>query len=136
MTRTILALILLASPALAGETISGPARARDGDTLVVAGVPVRLNGVASPEMSEPGGPEATAAMVRMIAGRIVTCDLSGARTHDRIVGVCYVGGQDIGAAIIAAGDARECPRYSGGRYRGVETVASRTLPLPAYCTPR
>lgn len=121
--------------ALAGERISGSARARDGDTLVVAGTPVRLQGVAAPELSEPGGHEATEAMARMIAGRMVTCDLTGERTHDRMVGVCYVDGVDLGAAIVAAGLARDCARYSGGRYQSVETAASRGLPLPGYCRP-
>lgn len=139
MTRTFilcLLLLALASPALAGETISGPARARDADTLVVAGIPVRLNGVAAPELSEPGGAEATAAMVRMIAGRIVTCELNGQRTHDRMVGICYVDGVDVGEAIIAAGFARDCPRFSKGRYQHAETEASRRQPFPAYCRPR
>lgn len=133
MIRLTALLFLLSSPALAGETISGSARARDADTLVVAGIPVRLSGVAAPELSEPGGHEATAAMVRMIAGKLVTCDLTGERTHDRMVGICYVDGVDLGAAIIAAGHARECPRYSRGRYAAVEVAASRRLPLPAYC---
>lgn len=136
MIRTVLALILLSSHALAGETISGSARARDGDTIVVAGVPVRLNGVAAPERSEPGGHEATEAMVRMITGKLVTCDLTGERTHDRMVGVCYVDGVDLGAAIIGAGHARDCPAFSAGRYAAVEVAASRTLPLPDYCVRR
>jgi len=136
MTRILAALLLLASPALAGERIAGAALVRDGDTVVVDGTPVRLNGVAAPEKHEPGGHEATEAMVRMIAGRLVTCDLNGQRTHDRMVGVCYVDGVDLGAMIIGAGRARDCPRFSGGRYAAVDTDASRALPLPDYCIPR
>jgi len=144
MIRAAALLILLATPALAGERISGPVtHVRDADTIVVGSVPVRLSGVAAPEYnarnperSEPGGAEATAAMVQIVAGRIVTCDLSGERTHDRMVGVCYVDGVDLGAAIVAAGFARDCPRFSGTRYAAAEVDASRALPLPGYCTPR
>jgi hypothetical protein len=51
--------------------------------------------------------------------------------------VCYLDdGTDIGAAIITEGLARDCPRYSGGRYEVYETEKSRTLPLPGYCRRR
>jgi endonuclease YncB( thermonuclease family) len=41
----------------------------------------------------------------------ITCELTGERTDDREVGVCYDSeGKDIGAAIIAAGLARDCAR--------------------------
>lgn len=131
MTRAILLFCLLAFPALAGERIKGPATVRDADTIVVSGVPVRLNGVAAPELSEPLGREGKRAMQSIISGRAVTCDLTGERTYDRVVGVCYVDGVDIGAMIISLGLARDCPRYSGGRYAAVE--ANTDLPVPRYC---
>ena len=134
MTPIIAALILLATPVIAGEQITGPVtHIRDGDTIEVAGVPIRLNGVAAPETHEPGGQEATAAMARMVDGKTVTCDLNGERSHDRRVGICYLDGHDIGAAIIGLGVARDCPRYSGGRYAAVERPEAADLPLPAYC---
>lgn len=132
--RWIAALLcLIALPANAGERIEGSVSVRDGDTIVVAGVPVRLNGVAAPEKSESGGFQATAEMVRLTTGTTVVCDLSGARSHDRWVGICYVGGRDVGAAIIAAGLARDCPRFSGGRYASIERPEAASLPLPKYC---
>jgi len=74
-------------------------------------VPVRLNGVAAPELNEPVGQEAKQFMVELVAGKAVRCDLNGERTYDRVVGVCYLNEQDIGASIIAAGlvSAIQCP---------------------------
>lgn len=115
----------------AGDRIEGPATVRDGDTIVVGNIPIRLQGVAAPEKHEPGGSEATGAMVKLVAGKTVTCNLTGERTHDRHVGICYVDGRDIGEMIIALGLARDCPRFSRGRYAAVEV--NRALPLPHYC---
>jgi hypothetical protein len=46
--------------------------------------------------------------------------LNGERTHDRCVGVCYLEGVDISAEMVRRGVARDCPRFSGGRYRVIE----------------
>ena len=127
------ALVLAAKP----RTIEGMVtKVRDGDTFIVDGLPVRLNGVSAPELRERMGGKAKAFMVRLVHRKTVTCELNGEKTHDRWVGVCFHDGRDIGATIIAAGLARDCPRFSGGRYAGDETAQSRTLPLPGYCVRR
>ena len=131
----VFALLLLSAPA-AAQTIEGSVtHIRDGDTIEVDGVPIRLNGLAAPERDEPGGPEATAAMQRIVhqAGHL-RCELTGETSYDRQIGVCFtLGGQDIAALMVAQGVARDCPRFSGGRYQQYETDASRALPLPGYC---
>ena len=110
----------------------------DGDTVSVAGSSVHLKGVAAPEVAhfgdpgEPGGVAAKAFMVELVEGRTVVCE----RTHGRRVGWCYVDGQDVAEALIRVGLARDCPRYSGGRYATVEPAAARELPFPGYCRPR
>ena len=119
-----------------GDTVSGAARVIDGDTLEISGVRIRLNGVAAPERNEPGGAEATATMKRMTSGKIVRCSLTGKKTYKREVGTCWVETLDLGAALIAAGKARDCPRYSAGRYSALEPESVSFLPLPRYCTPR
>lgn len=132
----VCALVLITAPAAArdrGTIIQGPARVIDGDTLDVSGIRVRLNGVAAPERGEAGGPEASAELQRIIGGQPVRCTLNGDRTHGREVGICRVGAVDVGAAVIAAGRARDCPRFSGGRYAGVEPPEAKRLPLPDYC---
>lgn len=116
--------------------IEGIAFAIDGDTIRFEdGTRIRLEGVAAPENNEPGGTEATQFMKRLVNGNSLRCDLNGQRSYNRLVGICYLGGDDIGAAIIAAGLARDCPRFSGGRYASFETPAARQLVLPRYCRP-
>ena len=63
--------------------------------------------------------------------------------HDRRVGVCYLEGKDISATVVAAGLARDCPRFSGGRYQQAEAQVAaagatigRTYRLPGYCRAR
>ena len=114
----------------------------DGDTVSVAGIHVRLKGVAAPEVAhageagEPGGEAAKAFMVELIEGETVVCDLTGERTRGRRVGSCYRGRLDVAEALIKAGLARDCPRFSGGQYATVEPAAARELPFPGYCRPR
>lgn len=116
-----------------GAVIEGPARVVDGDTIDLAGFRVRLNGVAAPERSEPGGAEATAELRRIVAGQVVRCSVTGEQTHGREVGTCWIGARDIGAAVIAAGRARDCRRFSAGRYAAIELPEAEALPLPTYC---
>jgi micrococcal nuclease len=132
-----LVLAVFVTPALSRE-IRGTAGVRDGDTIVVAGTPVRLNGVDAPETSNRYGREATTFMRRLVSGRTVTCDLNGDRTYDRWVGVCYIEYQgrtvDVGAMLIGNGYALDCRRYSRGRYRSIEPAGARSrLPQAAYC---
>lgn len=122
----------------AGAWAVGPAAAqvqvRDADTIVVSGTPVRLNGVDAPELGTRAGQAARRWLVVFLEGKGVECQLNGERTHDRWVGVCYADGVDIGAAVIQAGHALDCRRYSGGRYADLETPAARSrLSRARYC---
>jgi micrococcal nuclease len=132
---SVLLIALLATPALADRTLEGRVTVvRDVDTIVVAGTPVRLNGLDGPEVSTRIGREARAFMTRLVRGQSVTCQLNGERTYDRWVGVCFLDGQDIGAIAVANGHALDCRRYSGGRYRDLETPAARSrIGRARYC---
>ena len=134
----IVSVLATFSPAIAQpRTITGKVtHVRDGDTIEVNGVPIRLDGLHAPELHEPGGHAARAWMVRATAGRVVVCHLTGERTRDRNVGRCYVGGADLAAGLISSGLARDCARYSGGRYRALEAPAAATMTLPSYCVRR
>jgi endonuclease YncB( thermonuclease family) len=106
---------------------------RDGDTIEVNRMPIRLNGLHAPEPHEPGGAEATAWMIEHTRGQIITCRLNGEKNNDRWIGICSNRDGDLAAQIISAGLGRDCPRYSGGRYRRFEKASAARMPLPKYC---
>ena len=133
----------IASPCPRGTLTGQVTFVRDGDTIVVGTMPIRLNGLAAPKGDEPGGDAATQAMVELVLARTLDCELDGKQTHDRCVGICYLDGADISAEMVRQGVARDCPRFSAGRYRGVETQAAAagatikaSYPLPGYCRER
>lgn len=130
-----LALIASTNDALAGQWIEGQVtHVRDVDTIEVKNLPVRLNGVDGPELDEKGGRDGKRWMQKLVLHKPVKCWLNGDKTYDRWVGTCYeASGEDIGALAIGAGLARDCPRFSGGKYRQYETAASRKLPFHSYC---
>lgn len=115
--------------------ITGPVRGvRDGDTILVKGVPIRLNGVDAPELGTRAGNAAKVWMQDYLGEQVVSCTLNGRRTYDRWVGDCYLREVDIAVAIISAGHALDCRRYSGGRYRRFETRSARSnIRRADYC---
>lgn len=128
----------------AGAPVVGAVtRVRDGDTLELGRVVVRLQGVAAPERRDPLGEEATLLLRELVGSREVSCEPDGTRSRGRVVAVCRVGGRDIGAILVRRGLARDCARYSRGRYAADETAAraagagiADVYALPAYCNER
>lgn len=66
-----------------------------------------------------------------------------ARARGRPVAVCWVDGRDVGELQVLAGHARDCPRFSEGRYSAAEAEAidgghilRAIYPLPSYCLDR
>lgn len=105
-------------PAMAGADIVGPARVIDGDSLVVAGVKVRLHGVDAFEWDQVcGAPSwtcgraATAAMRDLVKGRTVVCR-GLYRTYDRVAAICHAGGVDLAGELVRRGLAVAVERYS------------------------
>lgn len=128
--------------ASAGQIVSTPSSTRviDADTIELSGVRVRLSGIAAPERGHPTFGAGQAFVKSLVnSSNSVVCSLTGERTYDREVGTCEVvksnGNRiDMQAAVVGAGLARDCRRYSGGRYGRFETAQSRALPLPGYCS--
>lgn len=111
---------------------------RSGDVIVVDEVPMRLNGVAAPPILLPLGGDSKAFMQWLVLDKNITCDLNGERSRGRFIAICYLDGDDIGRTLIREGYARDCPRFSKGRYANDETGAVPTgiqemYPLPDYC---
>ena len=78
----------------------------DGDTFKVhydgEQTSVRFIGMDSPELTEPGGADATAAIERLVGGRVVRLDFAGERKRDNFVRLLfrvYVDGVDVGQAL-------------------------------------
>lgn len=139
MKRFALVLCLLASTALADASmVEGTVtHVRDGDTIEIGETAIRLSGLHAPEMDEDGGPAARAFMVELVSGKRVQCRLEGRQSYDREIGTCALDGRDIAGLLVAAGLGRDCPRFSGGKYRHLEpATARREIQLPAYCRPR
>jgi endonuclease YncB( thermonuclease family) len=138
----IVAALLAASTAHAKDgTITGTCHVVDGDTIFVvtpdaSRTEVRLNGVAAPEPREPGGKQATEYLKAVCEDQPVKCELDGSKTRGREVGTCYVNDADIGGAVITKGLARDCTRFSGGRYTELEKPEAKYLAYPGYCSPR
>jgi micrococcal nuclease len=126
-----------ASPADAAKcprgTLTGQVtHVRDGDTIELGSMAIRFEGIAAPEGSEPGGAEATEAIEALVLGKELRCELTGKRTYDRCVAVCYLNGADVEALMVRNGFARDCPRFSGGRHADAECQAA----AEGYCRVR
>ena len=128
MRYLALILCLLATPSAAQDYV------RDADTIVLNGQAYRLNGVDAAERDHPTFAPAKAWMERYLRGKYIECQWTGEWNGDRLIAVCYADGVDIGAAVIAAGHALECRRYSGGRYTHLETAQARaSIRRARYC---
>ena len=126
---------LTITPAVAQNWIEGRVtHVRDIDTIEVNGLAVRFDGIDGPELASPVGRAGKTWLRGLVLRKPVTCSLTGVKTHDRWVSTCYLAsGEDIGALAISEGFARDCPRYSRGKYRQFETADSRRLPRSSYC---
>lgn len=119
-----LGLLMLAPAAAttARATLSGSARIIDGDTLDIAGERVRLEGIDAPETAQrcphrsfgtwACGKAATQMLQRLIAHRTVRCQSHGSDKYGRTLGVCFVDGRDVNAAMVRKGFAWAFVKYS------------------------
>ena len=128
-------LLVFAAAAQAQTQLMGlVTHVRDGDTIKIGPVAVRLEGVSAPELKEQFGEDAKIFLRKLVTGKKVLCRLTGSKTYDRFVGICFLNGQDIGEIIIAEGLALDCPRYSKGRYARFQIAAAKMMiKLPNYC---
>ncbi|HEX2725169.1 MAG TPA: thermonuclease family protein [Beijerinckiaceae bacterium] len=103
------------------DLVAGFASAVDGDSLRLDGKDIRIAGIDAPELRQsclgegrrayPCGEVARKALSEMIAGRLVTCRVSGRDRYRRRLASCEAGGEDVGAALVARGFALAYGRY-------------------------
>lgn len=130
MLRICSLLVLLAGP-VAAQSLSGPARVIDGDTLDIAGERIRLFGIDAPEAGQvcqdgagrawDCGGHATARLQALALGQ-VRCELRDQDRYGRLVARCTAGGTDLAGALVAEGAAFAYERYSRD-YLGAEARA-------------
>lgn len=93
-------------------TLHGPARVADGDSLVVGGVRVRLQGIDAPELAQicaraggdyACGREARAHLARLVAGSAVSCESFGHDRYGRTLARCAAGATELNRAMVEAG---------------------------------
>lgn len=105
-----------ALPRRAGAEFAGVVRyVGDGDSLCVGEtfdssewIEVRLGDFDAPELRSPEGPQAKRFLEQVAMGRLVQCRAQRGRNgrvivYDRVIAVCRIGGQSIGALLRAAG---------------------------------
>jgi endonuclease YncB( thermonuclease family) len=131
--RTLLALCLvIVTPAFA-ETLTGRARAVDGDTLEIAGDTVRIFGIDAPEHGQTCeradgsgwdcGTWAAKELARRVRGTRVTCEGGERDRYGRLVASCAADGADIAEGLVRDGVAFAYLKYSQ-RYLADEKQAA------------
>ena len=104
-----------------GSEVAGTAHIVDGDTIIVGGQRIRLEGIDAPESRQfcgprgrrwPAGKIATRALARLIGGRRVHCTETGRDRYGRMLGHCRAGTADLNAAMVRQGMAWAFRKYS------------------------
>ncbi len=115
-------LLCLFTPLAAPAEIAGRVQVIDGDTFDIGGTRVRLHGIDAPEMGQPCttdrgqtwdcGAWARTEARRLFQSRRAACALIDHDRYGRAVARCSVGGQDMGARLVAEGIAFAFRRYA------------------------
>ena len=134
MVRTVAAGIFFAIVVPSGSAhpdVSGRASAVDGDTIEVGGSRIRLHCIDAPESGQlcrAGGTswrcgrQASRALADRVGGRQVHCEERDRDRYGRIVALCRVDGQDLGAWLVSQGWALAYRRYSSAYVSGEESA--------------
>ena len=90
------------------RTLAGAAsHVRDGDTIVVSGVPVRCAKLDCAELGTAAGERARQRMAVLVQGHPIQCELTGRRSYDRMIGECDLpDGRSLSSIMIREGYCR------------------------------
>ena len=116
ITIILVALMTLLSPALAQDAnnstfLTGTVtNVRDGDTIEVGGIAVRLSALDCPENGTQEGDRATE-LAQKFRGTEARCELTGAKSFDRLVGYCDVEGADFGLYMMRNSSCKVWEKY-------------------------
>ncbi|WP_249275979.1 thermonuclease family protein [Rhodobacter sp. JA431] len=108
------------------QVLSGKCWIVDGDTIIINKTRIRLAGIDAPEMDHPYGKKAKWMLHALCKDQVVRAELTGDASHERVVATCYLeDGRDLSAEMVKAGYALDWPKFSGGKYRGLEAPDAR-----------
>ncbi|MDH6229576.1 endonuclease YncB(thermonuclease family) [Mesorhizobium soli] len=132
----MLAVVAARFDRMATRQDTGSVIVNDGDTVTLNGERIRLIGMDAPEYMQicnkggvdyPCGRQAREVLVRLIAGRSVTCEGSKRDRYSRLLAVCRAGGVDLNRAMVeqgwavAYGDYTDAERMARDRRAGIWT---------------
>lgn len=105
-------------------------RVVDGDTLWFApddgSAPqlLRLVGIDAPEICQPWGPEARAALQELVQGQPLRLEIAGRDTYGRLLGTLYAGTRNLNRTLVQEGHAWSTRyKYDRGPYVADERMA-------------
>lgn len=116
----LLALSLAVAPP-SSTSFSGIGRAKDGDSLMVDDVEVRLFGIDAPELDQrckkqgqewACGREAATQLDNLLRGKTVRCEKTGTDRFGRTLARCLAGSTDLNRVMVGLGYAVAFRRYS------------------------
>ncbi|MFN5997445.1 MAG: thermonuclease family protein [Paracoccaceae bacterium] len=108
------------------QEVRGRAWVIDGDTIDINGTRIRIAGIDAPEMDQPYGKNAKWTLVNLCKGQEVRAVFEGDLSHERTVASCYLpDGRDLAAEMVKAGMAIDWPKFSQGKYKGLEPPGIR-----------
>jgi endonuclease YncB( thermonuclease family) len=103
-------------------------RVADGQTFIMGDTHYRLWAIKAPQLGLDcadgwqAGEAAKRALIALVSHRHLVCEDRGRDPYRRVLGLCRVDGEDVGAAMVSAGMAwADLPR--GRDYRVVESDA-------------
>jgi len=126
LSRTKTRVTTVVSPPPPPQVIQGRCWVVDGDTIVINDTSIRLAGIDAPELDHPWGKRAKWAMVELCKGQVITARIKPEQSYDRLVAECTLpDGRDLAAELVKSGLALDWPKFSGGKYRHLETTDAR-----------
>ena len=121
-------LVLMLPMKMTLADVTGQPRIIDGDTIEVSGERIRLHGIDTPETNQrcldrsrkrwDCGRRATSALKNLIGDQSVVCKGKERDRYRRLIGVCFVGQQNLNASMVRQGWALAYRKYSTAAFPG------------------
>lgn len=116
-------------------------RVVDGDTIEVWTVKgrerARLVDIDAPEMSQPWGPEAKAALEKLVSGKKIKLETVGRDKYGRLLARLWIDGVCVNRSLVASGDAWSWERAfaseeAAARRQRLGLWGTATSPIPPW----